>query len=189
MKFAIIALLANTSAIQLRGYPGPGAFAGQHDCENGTVQRHCPPGKPCYIASSSHGATCTDGSGDSVALVQLAGEPGSCENGNVQRNYKAGEGTDKQGTGNGSGSISREDTGATCVNEIGDKALVQVKTEPFYKPFPNENCPDGDGSRSFTPGAGTDGAAKGKESGSISRADSSTPTCINESGDASLVQL
>ena len=69
MKFAIIALIAATSAIKVR-YP----FTGAHNCENGDSQRTFYPGKKGYISNSDIEATCTNNIGDAVD-VQLAGAP------------------------------------------------------------------------------------------------------------------
>ena len=71
MKFACIALIAATSAVSIKQWPGPGAFDGQHNCENGDSQRTFYAGAKSFISNSSQHASCTNNIGDAVD-VQLA---------------------------------------------------------------------------------------------------------------------
>ena len=73
MKFALIALVAATSAIQINN-AYPGAYTGAHNCENGDGQRTFEAGQKGFISNSAQGASCTNNIGDAVD-VQLNEEP------------------------------------------------------------------------------------------------------------------
>ena len=69
MKFALIALVAATSAIKINN-AYPGAYTGAHNCENGDGQRTFEAGQKGFISNSAQGASCTNNIGDAVD-VQL----------------------------------------------------------------------------------------------------------------------
>jgi len=128
MKFALIAVIATTSAITLRGptEDWSSAAGGAKVCPNGDVERVKKVGGTDIARQDGPGGSCTNNVGDSNLIAirgpsedwsSAAGGAKVCPNGDVERVKKVG-GTD----------IARQDgAGGSCTNNVGDSNLISIR--------------------------------------------------------------